>query len=439
MPLSLHSVRARNISVRVLSAGLFLFMAGCMNRTPDMGLGPVTPLIVVHAPVTGDTVNPGPIQIQYDMDNSVNAVRFELYVNDTLVSSVAATQGQKKPSIVWNVDTLFLDRRVRFYVAAYDLDSVRATSVVMQNILVSQSPTPPNAPENLVLTRFGQSSVNLSWDDMSTNETAMEVWKRISDGPYTMIQSLPAHSISANDTGIVDGISYHYRIRAVNAHGYADSKEAGLGLDIVVMNPPTNLLATPMGTKMVMLQWQDNSSGELAFVIERRITSGSVYTQVGLAGPNETSFMDTSGLVGSSSYTYRVAARGQFEQSSWSNEETVVTLYLDTYPPSNLVAVADSSGKSVELMWRSNTIYDSQTRIERRDDPGGSFSEIGKVGTTVTTYHDTTTQARFAYSYRVRVLSVDGHFTFYSNIASIVLGPVGAAEATERTARRGSQ
>ncbi len=435
MPLAELNVHRFLSVARFSSVALLLLLSACMKRSPDLGLAPVTPSISIHSPVTGDTVYPGQVQIQYDMENVANAVRFELYVNDSLLATFPANQDKRKPTILWNVDTLLLDRRVQYRISAYDLDSVRADSPIIRNILVTNSPTAPNPPENLTITRFGPSSVNLTWDDRSTNETSFEVWKEMSDSPYVLIQTLPANSVSTNDSGIVDGVAYHYRIRAVNSYGFADSRPVGIGNDIVVMNPPTSLVATAMGTKIVLLQWQDNSSGELAFVIERRITSGTIYSQVGLAGPNETSFMDTSGLVGSSSYTYRVAARGQFQQSDWSNEETVLTLYIDTYPPSNLAANFDSTSRSVALTWKSNTIYDSQTRIERRDDPGGLFSEIGKVGPSATAFRDTTAQPRFAYTYRVRVLSVDGHFTFYSNLASIVLGPANSTDAVLPRAR----
>ena len=414
---------------RIVCFGILLATSGCLNRTPDLGLAPVTPPISIQSPVSWDTLYPGPREIVYSMNNVVNAVRFELYINDSLYASVHANADKKKPTIIWDVDTLLLDQRVKYSMAAYDTDGIKAESPVMNNILVTRSPTAPIAPDNLTLFRFGASSVNLTWDDRSTNENSYEVWKKISDGPYVQIQILPANSLSTNDSGIVDGVSYHYRIRAVNTYGYSDSKEAGIGADITVMNAPTNLSATGLGTKMILLQWEDNSSGELAFVIERRITSGVVYSQVGLAGPNETSFIDTTGLVPSSSYTYRVSARGQFEQSPWSNEESVLTLYIDTYAPSNLIAVVDTAAHKVNLAWKSNTMYDAQTRIERRPDPGGAFQEIGKVGTSIIAFSDTAVVIRSAYSYLVRVLSVDGHFTFYSNIASVALIPTNSSVA----------
>ena len=81
----------------------------------------------------------------------------------------------------------------------------------------------------------------------------------------------------------------------------------------------TQLRGAPLGTRMVQLEWTDNSNAELGFVIERRVTSGSGYSRVGMVGPDQTSFIDTAGLAPSSSYTYRVAARGQFIQTNQRN------------------------------------------------------------------------------------------------------------------------
>jgi uncharacterized protein len=419
----------RNLAANSIVLGcalLLVLQSGCMKKSPDYGLAPVTPSITLRWPVSGDTVYPGQHAIQYEMDDVQNATSLALYVNDSLVATFPASTSKKKPDIVWDVDTTLLDRRVSYSIAAYDLDSNKATSAVMSNILVAVSPTAPYPPQNLKVFSLGRSSVNLTWDDESSNETSYEVWKKTSTGPYELLQTLPANSRSTNDTGIVTGIGYGYKVRAVNSYGYADSREALYGADIVVMNPPTNVIATALGTKMVLLQWEDNSSGELAFVIERRTTSGVVYTQVGLAGPNETSYLDTVKLLGSSSYTYRIAARGQFEQSTWSNDATVLTLYIDTYPPTNLTATVDKQTNTVKLSWKNNTIYDKETHIERRQDPGGRFEDIGKVGTGVTTYSDTTARVNSAYTYQVRVLSVDGHYTTYSNTASVDLTSLGS-------------
>jgi len=411
-------LRKLHLSIPGLCMLPLLLASGCLDRTLDNGMTPLTPPVAIQWPVTGDTLNPGVLEIRYDIQGASGFDRCELYVNDTLQGTFAVPVGGMKPSIVWKVDTSLIGARVKYYIKAYDVDGNATSSSTMTNILVMVSRTPPAAPYNLALWKVSPSMVNLSWFDSSYNETGLEVWRKSGSAPSVMIQRLPPHSISTNDTGLVNGVSYRYVVRAVNAYGFAQSNEVSTGNDITATLAPTNLVATALGTHQVQLQWDDNSTAELGFVIQRRISSGSLYSQIAVTQPNVTVYSDTAGLVGGTSYTYRIAARGQFDQSEWSNEEIVLTLYVDTAPPTNLLAEYQAGPRNVKLSWRSNTIYDSQTRVERRLNTA-AFLEIGKVGSTVSTYIDSTVQNGFTYTYRVRVYSVDGHFTLYSNEASI--------------------
>jgi hypothetical protein len=125
-------------TVVVLVTVVFLgVQSGCMHRSPDYGLAPLTPFITLHWPLSGDTVYPGTQSIQYDMDNIQNATSFALYVNDSLITTFPANANKKKPDIVWTIDTTMLDRRVSYSIAAYDLDSNKASSPIMTNILIA--------------------------------------------------------------------------------------------------------------------------------------------------------------------------------------------------------------------------------------------------------------------------------------------------------------
>jgi hypothetical protein len=234
-----------------------------------------------------------------------------------------------------------------------------------------------------------------------------------------MIQTLRPNSISTNDTGLVAGTLYRYRVRAVNPFGYGESNEVTFGSGFPVLNPPTNVTLIPRGTRRVEVLWTDNATGELGYVIQRRVSSGTVYSQIGLVGPNTQYFLDTTGLSGGSSFTYRVAARGQFGQSEWSAEQTITTLYQDVFPPSGLIAVYDTPTGSVKLTWKDNSVFDVQTRIERRTNPTGLYAEIGRVGVDVITYKDTTVARGATYTYRVRVFAVGDYLTEYSNEITI--------------------
>jgi hypothetical protein len=224
-------------------------------------------------------------------------------------------------------------------------------------------------------------------------------------------------------------------VRSVNPYGYGESNEVSFGSGAPVLIAPSNVTLIPRGTRKVEIQWTDNTSGELGYVIQRRVATGTIYSQIALVEPNVQSYLDTTGLSGGSSFTYRIAARGQFGQSDWSREETVTTLYTDVPPPSDLIGVLDAPTGSVKLTWKDNTVFEVQTRIERRTNPIGAYAEIGRTGVDIITFKDTTVTRGATYSYRVRVFAVGDYLTEYSNEFTITVPALSGSTVPVRTRR----
>lgn len=80
---------------------------------------------------------------------------------------------------------------------------------------------------------------------------------------------------------------------------------------------PTALKATLTGSAQVSLKWNDNSSNEEGFRIERQTGTGP-FSQVGVVGSNVTAFTDT-GLVNHTEYVYRVVAFNATGNGAYSN------------------------------------------------------------------------------------------------------------------------
>lgn len=73
------------------------------------------------------------------------------------------------------------------------------------------------------------------------------------------------------------------------------------------------------GAAQLQLSWVDNSGGEAAFRIERKIDTDGVYMELDLQSPGVTSYADTTVLEGTT-YCYRVQAYDDVGYSSFSNE-----------------------------------------------------------------------------------------------------------------------
>lgn len=91
-----------------------------------------------------------------------------------------------------------------------------------------------------------------------------------------------------------------------------------------VGDAPSHLTANAISASRINLTWQDNSSNETGFKIERRIGSGS-WTQVATVGANISSFQNT-GLSAGTNYEYRVQASNLAGDSPYSNSTSATTL-----------------------------------------------------------------------------------------------------------------
>jgi len=142
-----------------------------------------------------------------------------------------------------------------------------------------------------------------------------------------------------NETGITDlyydiapGIlnwntTYYWRVNARDSFGSTSSWSTSRYFNTAVgppPNAPSNLVATPISSSQIDLSWQDNSSDETGFKIERKTGSGS-YSQIATVGAGVTSYSN-SGLSTSTTYYYRVRAYNAVGNSEYSSEASAATL-----------------------------------------------------------------------------------------------------------------
>jgi PKD repeat protein len=92
----------------------------------------------------------------------------------------------------------------------------------------------------------------------------------------------------------------------------------------VIPPTPTGLNATTLDTSRIRVTWNDNSTGETGFKIERSTSATSGFTQVGTVGTGVTSFTNT-GLSRKTTYYYRVRAYGNGGNSAYSNVDSAKT------------------------------------------------------------------------------------------------------------------
>lgn len=88
---------------------------------------------------------------------------------------------------------------------------------------------------------------------------------------------------------------------------------------------PSGLTAVATSSAAVSLTWQDNSSDETGFVLERKIGAGGTFAAIASLPANATSRTD-SALTPSTSYYYRIRAQNAAGFSAYSAEASATTL-----------------------------------------------------------------------------------------------------------------
>lgn len=186
------------------------------------------------------------------------------------------------------------------------------------------TPTPPAAPSLLSGSTVSASQVNLAWADNSSNESGFRVERKTgAGGTYAQIATVAANATNYSNTGLTADTVYYYRVRAYGIGGNsAYTSEVQKATAPVA---PTGLSASGATTTQINLSWNDVSTSETGFKIERKAGIAGAYAQIGVASANATSFSD-SVPSGPTVYYYRVRSANADADSTYSNEAMAAAL-----------------------------------------------------------------------------------------------------------------
>jgi uncharacterized repeat protein (TIGR01451 family) len=171
----------------------------------------------------------------------------------------------------------------------------------------------------------GAAWVDLSWKDNSDDEEGFKVERATSAaGPYTAIITTSPNSTGWTDYALVFGPdNYYYRIKA---YGQGCDSEASNVATVpgrwptptsapvcTTIEAPSGLVVTRQyesdGHFLVDLQWQDNSTEETGFAVQRAVVPEGPWGYVASLGPNSTEFTDEP-PIGPRLWYYHILALG---------------------------------------------------------------------------------------------------------------------------------
>lgn len=192
--------------------------------------------------------------------------------------------------------------------------------------------SPTEAPTNLVATA-GDRQVTLAWQPATrllngeplSGPVLYQVYRGPVDGDPQPVGE-PVAAPSYTDSGLLNGKSYRYEVRALLVKGktriigLASRAATATPKDLTAPLPPRNLNAVKMdnGVKLI---WDGGTEKDLAgYRIYRRLPSQKELTRIGQVDGAQLSFKDLRLPEGQESWFYAVSA---FDQAEPANESPV--------------------------------------------------------------------------------------------------------------------
>ncbi len=275
-------------------------------------------------------------------------------------------------------------------------------------------PTPPAAPDNLVVTSVTGTEVQLGWRDNANNETSFEIERLRGTGQFQLVGVTGTNVKVFSDDTVDPGETYRYRVRAKNAGGVSEySNEVEAVTPLVPPATPVLTNVSNSGADRMLLNWTHDAVLTNGFRIERK-TAGTSFAFLTEVGSSTLSYSDP-GLAPNTAYTYRVLAFGPGGDSNPSNERTGLTVPL---APDGLTATRGAG--EVLLNWTHPGGTDGFV-IERRTS-SSSFSQIAQVGASTFSFLNTGLAVGTTVTYRVRAFNASGNSSA-SPTASIGIVP----------------
>ncbi len=194
------------------------------------------------------------------------------------------------------------------------------------------------------------------------------------------------------------------------------------------INAPSNLTAQSPEVGKIVLQWNDNSSNESGFKIERASGSDDIYFEIDYVSANTTSYeqseLSTYAVFPSETYSYRVKAFNSTKESAYSNEAwvTVKSEVASPSPPEALRAKAlwDMGHWVLRLFWVDIADNENKYVVQRKQE-GQAFKLVAELPTNSVKFDEDALHMERNVKFTYRVIAYNAGGAGVSNEVDIVL------------------
>ena len=239
-----------------------------------------------------------------------------------------------------------------FRVAGYGYNRDHAGTIELE--LTGPAAAPPT-PQDFIATRFSASRVDLSWTDLSSDESSYILERSTSlSGPWSTIATLAANTTAYSDSSAPDG-SVHYRLKARNAQGDSGT----VVYSLAAPDAPSNLVVSAASASSLSLSW-DDLANESSYRLERSADGGAHWVVLASQlAADSASYVDAP-LPAETSYDYRLRASNANGVSSWSTTSGSTSpqpIYTVSFSDSS---VAEGSGNLNGTVTRTGSTASTQ-------------------------------------------------------------------------------
>jgi predicted phage tail protein len=275
------------------------------------------------------------------------------------------------------------------------------------SVTLTTPPTAPAAPSDLTAVQLVAQEVTLAWVDNANNETGFAI-ERSEDGVnFAPLTTVGADTTAFADSTVSAGVTYTYQVAAVNDVGPSAYSNMA---SVAVIDPPVapdQLEANFEDVPLINLVWADISADETGFVIQRS-TDGVTFADLTTVAANITEYDDLD-VLGSVTYTYRVAAVNGTVMSAFSDPSVGILVPDFTTPPAapSGLFVTNLAVNSLTLNWLDNSNNELGFTIQRATN--SSFTRglaTFNVGANVSSYNDSGLKKNTTYYYRVQAVNL---------------------------------
>jgi hypothetical protein len=268
---------------------------------------------------------------------------------------------------------------------------------------IAPQPPTPGAPTGLTAVP-GNTTVTLSWNAAFGFVNAYSLERSLNTTPldWQVVAVVGANTLSHTDTGLANGTSYIYRVRARNSSfDYGPYSNTATATPLAPPPVPTGVTEVDQ-IGYVSLTWNPINIQGVTFNVSRSTGSSGPFVRLNTIPVRNNGYADNTAEIG---VTYYYVVSSQIQNSESANSSPAVDgVALPPVPdvPSGLAAMAGNN--KVTLTWNIAANATSY-KVKRSASANGPFNTLQTVASTM--FIDTTAANGTKYYYVVSAVNAN--------------------------------